>query len=146
MSFKLVEIWLRNFSVDLERNPDVMALYNTLIEEELKEFNAETEVSEAGLKEAADLLWVAIGKVLVSGYTAQELETAIGKVAESNLSKLCSESEAKEYVKNNPDTYYKVNEFGRCTIHRASDHKIMKGPNYKQADLSNILISKNDAT
>ena len=134
----VVETWLKNFEVDLNRNPAVVELYEKLIYEELAELKAETEQGESELKECADLLWVTLGLLLAKGYTAVQLEQALNLVAVSNFSKLSTEQEAKAFVEANPGTSYKVNEYGRCIILNANG-KIQKGPNYEQAKLSSIF-------
>lgn len=134
----IVDNWLKNFEVDLNRNPAVIELYEKLIQEELAELKAETEPGESELKECADLLWVTLGLLLAKGYTSEQLSQALNLVAVSNFSKLSTEQEAKVFVEANPGTSYKVNEFGRCIILNANG-KIQKGPNYEQAKLSSLF-------
>lgn len=134
----VVETWLRNFEVPLDRNESIINLYKKLIQEELAELEQETELGPLELKEAADVLWVTIGLLLAKGYTASQLTEALNIVAVSNFSKLSTEQEAKEFVKANPDCSYRVNEYGRCIIVNANG-KIQKGPNYEPAKLESLF-------
>lgn len=125
----LVKRWLDNF--DPQRKN--FETYSTLVVEELKEFDAEPD----DLKEACDLIWVAVGKGLQK-FSAEQLEQGLIAVYESNMSKACSdESELKEWLRkqgmSEGTTITKLPN-GQVVALRA-DGKILKGPAYKPASV-----------
>lgn len=93
-------------------NDEQLALYVDLIDEEFTEV-VTSESLENFLKELADLLVVTIGAMYSTGASAQEVWNA---VHESNMSKLTD---------------------GK--LEKREDGKVLKGPNYKKADLKKIV-------
>jgi len=90
-------------------------LASKLIMEEFQEFMTENESKANLLKELADLVYVAYGYADRFGWN---LDEAVRRVHISNMSKL------------DPDT-------GKPLLRE--DGKILKGPNYKQADLEDLV-------
>lgn len=93
-------------------NDGQLALYVDLIDEEFTEV-VTSESLENFLKELADLLVVTIGAMYSAGANAQEVWNA---VHESNMSKLTD---------------------GK--LEKREDGKVLKGPNYKKADLKPLV-------
>jgi len=88
-------------------------LEDTLIQEEYCEL-MEAKTPEEQLKEMADLIYVTNHKAVTFGW---DLDEAVRRVHASNMSKLDEEGEP---------------------IFR-SDGKVLKGPNYKEPDLSDLI-------
>jgi hypothetical protein len=128
----LVEDWLNNFDPDREN----FEFYDKLIHEELAEFNEEPD----DLKEACDLIWVAMGKALQK-FSAEDLSKGLIEVHKSNMSKL---SPTEEVV----NEWLRINgmQFGGSTVKKIkdgyiavrNDGKILKGPSYKLANIAKI--------
>ena len=93
-------------------NDEQLALYMDLIDEEFTEVVTSTSL-EGFLKELADLLVVTIGALYSTGASPQEVWNA---VHESNMSKLTNGALLKR-----------------------EDGKVLKGPNYKKADLKGLV-------
>ena len=94
-------------------SPKLEGLKFSLIEEEFLEFTDSTG-KENMLKEMADLLYV------IYGYAATynlDIDTAFNRVHKSNMSKL--DADGKPILR--------------------EDGKILKGPNYKEPDLSDLV-------
>jgi NTP pyrophosphatase (non-canonical NTP hydrolase) len=89
-------------------------LRGTLIQEEFDEFMLEDKDEVAALKELADLVYVCYGYAATFGW---DLDEAIKRVHESNLSKLDDEGKP---------------------IYR-EDGKVLKGPNYKKPNLEDLV-------
>lgn len=121
-------------------------LWKELIKEEVGELDEaynlmclfQESSSPADILDAlGDLLWVTIGMIHNMGY---DWEKVIKTIIESNNSKFCStELEAQTsvtlYSKQGIGAYYK--KVGDVyVIKRASDHKVLKGINYKKPDWS----------
>ena len=94
-------------------NPKLEGLRFSLIEEEFKEFEEAVD-KENVLKELTDLLYVVYGYAATYGL---DIDTAFSRVHKSNMSKLDDNG--------NPV--------------RREDGKILKGPNYKEPDLSDLV-------
>lgn len=101
---------LKNPSAELV---DLVNLRWKLIREEVGELE-DTDSLENGLKEIADLLYVTYGMAITFGF---DIDTAFNRVHKSNMSKL------------GPD--------GK-PVYR-EDGKVLKGPGYKPADLSDLV-------
>lgn len=99
--------------VEEHPNDKLMYFRSELLREEINEFE-ESGDPENLLKELCDLLYVTYGYAITFGL---DIDTAFNRVHESNMSKL------------GPD--------GK-PIYR-EDGKVMKGPNYKPADLSDLV-------
>jgi len=85
-----------------------------LIEEEFKEFSLEDTDLVAALKELADLVYVCYGYAATFGW---DLDEAVKRVHASNMSKLGDDG--------NPI--------------KREDGKVLKGPNYKKPDLTDLV-------
>lgn len=93
-----------------------MSLRKRLIEEEYQEFLEAVEEGDLvnAFKELADLIYVVEGTAVEMGGS---LNDVIGEVHDSNMSKLGSDGKP---------------------IYR-SDGKVLKGPNYREADIAAVL-------
>ena len=122
----MVEEFHRAFGqdVDAEWTDDLMVLRATLIREEAEEVvdalkkifhDPEPGCEEALLKELCDLQYVLSGTAVSLGL---DMETAFKRVHESNMSKL--------------------GEDGKPTYRY--DGKVLKGPNYKEPDLTDLVV------
>ncbi len=102
--------------VDMDSNPEnnLDHFRGKLIGEEFQEFMVEMEGPAASLKELADLVYVCYGYAATFGW---DLDEAVERVHESNMSKLGDDGKP---------------------IYR-EDGKVMKGPNYKKPDLSDLV-------
>lgn len=118
----------RAFGVKAEdhRNEDALMLRLRLITEEFQEVEAELDLmidddvfasAENLTKELADLLYVVYGTAEVFGLP---LEKAFEEVHRSNMSKLGSDGKP---------------------VYRA-DGKVLKGPNYRPADMRGVLTGE----
>ena len=93
-------------------NPEQLALYVNLIEEELQEFKDAGSDRKEQLDALIDILVVTIGAIHSAGFDG---EGAWNEVMRSNLSKI------------NPST---------SRVDKREDGKILKGPNYSPPELS----------
>ena len=106
------------------RSPDGIRLQQSLISEEYAEFNQAASLAkqsyfneksrEEMLKELADLLYVCYQ---MAAYMNWDIDEAFKRVHESNMSKLDDNGEPV----------------------RRDDGKILKGPNYRLPDLSDLV-------
>lgn len=118
---------LMEMDIDAPYTADLLQLRKTLINEEVSELNIEidsliNELQTTGqinpqtklkmFKELADLQYVLSGMAVTFGIP---LETIFARVQESNLSKLVNGKPLKR-----------------------ADGKVLKGPNYKKPDLSDL--------
>lgn len=108
---------------DIIIDPDFASLRSSLIKEECKELDDEIwnscmqqKISPNLLKEGADTLYVLLGTFVSLGLGDQLIE-AFKRVHESNMSKLGLDGKP---------------------IYR-EDGKVLKGPNYKAPDLSDLV-------
>lgn len=85
-----------------------------LIAEEFDEFSDDSCPREESLKELADLIYVCYGYAATFGWN---LDEAVKRVHESNMSKLGDDGKP---------------------IYR-EDGKVLKGPNYKKPDLTDLV-------
>jgi len=92
---------------------EIITLRRKLIMEEFQEL-MEAPFLDDVMKEACDLLYVVLGMFVEFGW---DVEEAFSRVHESNMSKLGEDGKP---------------------IHR-EDGKVLKGPNYKKADLSDLV-------
>lgn len=131
---ELVKRWMYEFEVPMDRDEKTVELYSNLIQEELKELEAEFEngACENEFKESIDLLWVTLGKIYALGYSPSDVAEGLRLVYNSNMSKLCNtEIEAIDYTNENPDTSYKRTDSGKYLVFNVKTNKILKGPNYE---------------
>ena len=141
----MVAEFIRTFKASLD-----LRLWVKLMREELKEFNESVYDSESALKEIADLLYVRTGFILVLGGGIGE-----GVITEEE------EQEWKDLLYLISDAFVLAEEqFSTATIWEAfkrvhisnmsklgddgkpilrEDGKIMKGPNYKEPDLTDLM-------
>ena len=141
----MVAEFIRTFKASLD-----LRLWVKLIREELKEFNESAYGSENALKEIADLLYVRTGFVMVLG----------GGIGEGTISEE-EEQEWKDLLHNVSEAFILAEEqFSTATIWEAfkrvhlsnmsklgedgkpilrEDGKIMKGPNYKEPYLTDLI-------
>lgn len=118
---------LMEMSIDSPYTPDLLALRQKLINEEVSELNVEIdslikELRQTGavnrqiklqmFKELADLQYVLSGMVVALGIPMEEV---FARVHKSNLSKLVNGKPFKR-----------------------EDGKVLKGPNYQKPDLSDL--------
>lgn len=141
----------KSFSIPIEDRPTVPAksrcdLRINLLQEELDELKHAVEIKD--LKEIldalADLQYVLSGAVLEFGM-AEIFNQANTEVHNSNMSKLCSDEEAK-MTKTKHDQEHGE---GSCLINkisnekyivlRQSDGKVIKNVNYKPAQLNKYI-------
>lgn len=100
-------------SMDVSESEKLVRFRDKLITEEFHEvINAEEP--EEILKELADLVYVCYGYAVTFGW---DLDEALRRVHQSNMSKLGEDGKP---------------------IYR-EDGKVLKGPNYKEADLSDLV-------
>ena len=92
---------------------ETITLRRKLIQEEFREL-MEAPFLDDVMKEACDLLYVVLGMFVEFGW---DVEEAFSRVHESNMSKLGEDGKP---------------------IYR-EDGKVLKGPNYKKADLSDLV-------
>lgn len=141
----MVAEFIRTFKASLD-----LRLWVKLMREELKEFNESVYGSEDALKEIADLLYVRTGFIMVLG----------GGIGEGVISEE-EEQEWKDLLYKVSDAFVSAEEqFSTATIWEAfkrvhisnmsklgddgkpilrEDGKIMKGPNYKEPDLTDLM-------
>jgi hypothetical protein len=131
----LIKQWMESFKIPTERDFKTCKLYSKLVQEELRELDAEFSggKSEAELKEAIDLLWVASARVIALGYSFEEINKAFAQVFYSNMSKRSSSKEALEnYIKENMLAGYTVEEIEGYFVLLNNIGKIQKGPFYHE--------------
>lgn len=141
----MVGEFMRTFKASLD-----LRLWVKLMREELKEFNDSVYGSENALKEIVDLLYVRTGFILVLG----------GGIGEGTISEE-EEQEWKDLLHNISEAFVLAEEqFSTATIWEAfkrghisnmsklgddgkpilrEDGKIMKGPNYKEPYLTDLI-------
>lgn len=125
-----------------KHGPKGEELYSKLINEEVKEFN-EANTKAEKLKEAIDLIWVAVGYIwsTLNG-KEDKINKAFDEVYSSNLSKICFTYEearkTKEYYKTEKNKETVIKEYddgsGKYYIIYTLDGKYKKGINYKPAN------------
>jgi len=140
-----VEEFLKTFGASLDPR-----LWVKLVEEELAEAKAETVGTEAHLKELADLSYVFVGFSVVSGEGWDSLEF-LPKEEKLKTERLLLE--ATNYLWDNGkliegelnEAFYRVHMSNMSKlgddgkpIYR-EDGKVLKGPNYKSPDLSDLV-------
>lgn len=116
------EAFRQAFKVKNDKAAPTRTMQRTLIVEECKEFlDAENQIipgfgrnEEDALKELADLVYVCFQYAVNMGW---DLDTALDRVHRSNMSKLGSDG---------------------LPIYR-EDGKVLKGPNYKEPTLSDLV-------
>lgn len=120
------------------------ALRVSLLQEELNELKA--AIADDNLVEIADALadlqYVLSGAILEFGL-GEKFHQLFNEVHRSNMSKACdslhlAEATVAAYQNKGTDTY--LRQAGKVwTVHRSSDHKILKSNEYSPADLKTIL-------
>ena len=144
-----VDTYLEEFIKTFGASVDPL-LWIKLVEEELSEAKAETIGTEAHLKELADLSYVILGLEVVSGGSWDFIKSL---PKEEGLKNKNLYFEALDYIrdKGGPieaelnEAFYRVHmsnmsklgEDGK-PIYR-EDGKVLKGPNYKAPDLSDLV-------
>ena len=103
----------QDVDVPYGRTTDLETMRLKLIEEECKEVH-DADSTENLLKELADLVYVTYGMAATFGW---DLDEAVRRVHASNMSKLSENGKP---------------------IYR-EDGKVLKGPNYKKPDLSDLV-------
>lgn len=103
----------QDVDVPYGRTTDLETMRLKLIEEECKEVH-DADSTENLLKELADLVYVTYGMAATFGW---DLDEAVRRVHASNMSKLGEDGKP---------------------IYR-EDGKVLKGPNYKKPDLSDLV-------
>lgn len=129
-------------------------LWFNLIEEELKEVEDEEEGTEEHLKEVSDLMYVLTGADLVSGDTMKFLVPTeeLAKMQVTTLSAIhqlsvavstYTEDVLKEAFRRvHESNMSKLGEDGKPILRE--DGKVLKGPNYKKPDLSDLVGLKDE--
>lgn len=142
MVFTLINEWMKAF--DPVKDDESFIRYANLIREESSELSiAVADLETSGTlsdahKEAADLVWVAVCQALHICTPAQ-LEKALLAVYNSNMSKRCGdEFHAQEWIaQQDMDNVASVHhENGHYVIRRNVDGKVLKGPNYVEANIT----------
>lgn len=141
--FALAE-FIRSFGASLDPR-----LWVKLVDEELKEIYAEEPHTPNHLKEYADLLYVFIGLDLVSN---DRLGSLVEEEERANISKLMGKAErtlqeyhkhygedtiAKAFTRVHKSNMSKLGDDGKPI--KREDGKVLKGPNYKAPDLTDLL-------
>lgn len=125
----LINRWLKCFQPERDK-ADV---YTELVQEELKELNDDP----TDVKEACDLVWVAVGKAL-QHCSPTELQEGLAEVYDSNMSKRSrTAEEVSEWIRANgmiDSAEVEMLSDGTFVAVR-NDGKILKGPNYKKPNL-----------
>lgn len=146
--YGLVREFIKTFKASLD-----LRLWVKLVREELKEFNESLCGSAEMLKEIADVLYVRAGFILVLGDGIGE--GLISEKEEQEWKDLVEEKVSKAYLLAaefyTPKTIWeafkrvhasnmsKLGEDGKPIFRE--DGKILKGPNYKEPDLTDLLKS-----
>jgi predicted HAD superfamily Cof-like phosphohydrolase len=141
----MVAQFIRTFKASLD-----LRLWVKLMWEELSEYNESEEGSENALKEIADLLYVRTGFILVLGggvgegviseEEEQEWKALLGEVSEAFVSAEKQFSTAtiwEAFKRVHLSNMSKLGDDGKPILRE--DGKIMKGPNYKEPDLTDLL-------
>ena len=126
---QLIE-WHQKFGVPMRTTPDPfddsdenlanLRLRARIMKEEVREWETEAIYNADNhkrIKELADILYTVIGTIITEGYQ-DKIEQAFDLLHESNMSKLGADGKPV----------------------RRADGKILKGPNYKEPDMS-VLFS-----
>lgn len=136
--------FIRSFGASLDPR-----LWVKLVEEELKELYEEKQNTPEHLKEYADLLYVFTGLDLVSN---ERLGTLVPEEERSSIVSLMGRTErmlqeyhehygeetiAKAFTRVHKSNMSKLGADGKPI--KREDGKVMKGPNYKAPDLSDLL-------
>ena len=136
--------FIRSFGASLDPR-----LWVKLVEEELKELYEEKQNTPEHLKEYADLLYVFTGLDLVSN---ERLGTLVPEEERSSIVSLMGRTErmlqeyhehygeetiAKAFTRVHKSNMSKLGVDGKPI--KREDGKVMKGPNYKAPDLSDLL-------
>lgn len=153
MNDQTPEQLLREFIKTFEASLDPR-LWMTLIEEELTELEeaSQFEPWENILKEAADLAYVSAGLAVVLDGDGEHIEDLLSDDELENWANVNRRlSAAIDYLKDNfspnvlPEAFKRVHQSNMSKLGddgkpiRREDGKIMKGPNYKAPDLSDLV-------
>ena len=131
-----------------------LRLWMNLIEEELVELRAEDYGTEAHLKELCDVMYVYNGMMLTIPKFAGDL------IGEEELSKINNINDKARDVITQFFNLYTAEVVGEAftRVHKSNmsklgrdgkpifreDGKVLKGPDYKEPDLSDLIITKKD--
>jgi hypothetical protein len=139
---------LKEFISTFKASLDVR-LWHKLIEEELKELQEETVGTAEHLKEFIDVCYVSIGAALVTPRSIREL---LGKEETENLRAFEVKMKFVLYTLNDyysdevlDEAFNRVHESNMSKLDNdgkpiiREDGKILKGPNYKAPDLSDLV-------
>ena len=141
--------FIRSFGGSLDAR-----LWMKLVDEELKELYAERPKTPEHLKEYSDLLYVYTGLTLVmpeqlSYLVPEEERLEFGKVAqraERALQEFFAEygevAVATAFYRVHESNMSKLGEDGQPI--KREDGKILKGPNYKEPDLKDLLLKREE--
>ena len=154
--FQNVKVFSETFGVPVfeepqydifEKNPKLVELRMSLILEEFKEL--EQAVKNHDMVETVDALAELIYVVQGMGSSlGVDLDKAFDIVHKSNMSKVCETvkiaEKGVEFYKNRPELgylepAYKKSPTGLYVVYNASTGKVLKNPNYVQADFKEIL-------
>lgn len=139
----LVNHWMSTFD---HRDDESFTRYVTLIDEERGEFLEKLEAfherDEGTIddvaKEAGDLLWVTYG-LLLQMFTVSQIDHIMGALYVSNMSKTGSQLEVQAWIaEQGIATESSAVHVGnnRYVAVRNRDRKILKGPNYVEANIA----------
>lgn len=131
-----------------------LRLWMTLIEEELVELRAEDYGTPAHLKELCDVMYVYNGMMLTIPKFAGDLisEEELEKINETNdkakeiitryFGLYTAEIVGKAFTRVHKSNMSKLGRDGKPIFRE--DGKVLKGPDYKEPDLSDLIIAKKD--
>lgn len=106
-------------------------VYSKLVAEELEELEEAESLAEVW-KEAGDLLFVTLGKILEMGVTPKQISMLFTRVALSNTSKIADTAqEVQQWIEENGHHAYVQETPGGYFIAKDPTGKALKGPNYK---------------
>lgn len=136
-----VHVWMHNFKVFDGVSPHQgVAMYEDLLQEELRELERETVGSEGFYREVFDVIWVAIGIAFASGMTPEQLREGMKNLYLANSMKCCPVREhAEEYaLKEGGDTIKQTMDGNYMVLNKYG--KIMKGPFHRKMKLPDELV------
>lgn len=129
-----------------------MRLWVKLVEEELKELYAEVPGTKEHLKEFADLIYVHTGLLVVTPDHASYL-IPDDELSTINKTLIKAERALKEYLayygeEATQEAFNRVHDSNMSKLDdsgkpiKREDGKVLKGPNYKEPDLSDLVKKK----
>lgn len=135
-----------NFTPIIPQNRKEWMFVHDFVLEEVKEYKEACETGDiVGVLDAAcDLMYVAVGNLIMLHGLKDKFPQAFAEVQASNLSKVCkTEEEAQKTVEvralsqGEPCHYEKVGEY--YIVYRTRDKKVMKSVNYFPPNLSQFF-------